>query len=624
MAPPLQPRKNLDRVRRMCGLFGYVGPFTLVEPEMEFLKNFSVRRGQDSSGIVFHEGSSLRVFRGDFSIKKLWNSVVWANPRFLAGHSRLITNGHDDNQPVVRDGVITLHNGIILNSAKLWAQIGKVPKLEIDTEIIPALIAHFLAKGFSLRRAAESTLDAVEGEANCILIDSHSGEVAVMSNNGSLYIGDLKGGIAISSEFFPLQKVGSKNIKQIIGVNLIGSLECRGDIEESDLRRARTNLVPKPASPLRTEMVPDIISRNLRRCSRCILTETMPFISFDEHGVCNYCRSYKPHKSLGGLEVLFEEIVSKSGPEGRVLFPFSGGRDSSFGLHIATKTLGLKPIAYTYDWGMITDLGRRNQSLMCAKLGVEHIVVSANIAKKRENIRRNVAAWLRNPHLGMVNLFTAGDKHFFQHVPDIQRQTGVEANLWSFNPLETTHFKTGFLGIPPDFESTKVYKTGLAPQIRYQSLRGLEFIRNPAYLNRSIWDTLSGEYFRSVQKKTSFFQLFDYTAWNEGEVEKTLDDYGWERATDTSTSWRIGDGTAAFYNYIFYSLAGFTEHDTLRSNQVREGHISRSTALDLVSAENQPRYASIRWYLEAIGLNFSEVMLRINEVSSNLPAVKTY
>ena len=28
---------------------------------------------------------------------------------------------------------------------------------------------------------------------------------------------------------------------------------------------------------------------------------------------------------------------------------------------------------YTYDWGMVTDLGRRNISRMCADLGVENI-----------------------------------------------------------------------------------------------------------------------------------------------------------------------------------------------------------------------------------------------------------
>ena len=85
-------------------------------------------------------------------------------------------------------------------------------------------------------------------------------------------------------------------------------------------------------------------------------------------------------------------------------------------------------------------------------------------------------------------------------------------------------------------------------------------------------------------------------------------------APDTVTSWRIGDGTAAFYNYIFYTVAGFTEHDTFRSNQIREGQISRDEALQSVREENKPRYQNIRWYLDTIGLDFSETVEVINEM----------
>jgi glucosamine--fructose-6-phosphate aminotransferase (isomerizing) len=83
---------------------------------------------------------------------------------------------------------------------------------------------------------------------------------------------------------------------------------------------------------------------------------------------------------------------------------------------------------------------------------------------------------------------------------------------------------------------------------------------------------------------------------------------------DTSTTWRIGDGTAAFYNYVYYTVAGFSEHDTLRSNQIREGQMSRDEALVRIDDENRPRYPNIKWYLDALGLNFSEVITRVNAI----------
>ena len=138
---------------------------------------------------------------------------------------------------------------------------------------------------------------------------------------------------------------------------------------------------------------------------------------------------------------------------------------------------------------------------------------------------------------------------------------------------------------------------------------------SPTYFNSSLWDTLSGEYYRSFTKKKDYFHIFDYWKWDENEVNKVLiDNYDWEVATDTKTTWRIGDGTAAFYNYIYYTVAGFTEHDTFRSNQIREGQLTRKKALELVCEENKPRYQNIKWYLDTLEMDFSAVIKIINSI----------
>ncbi len=274
----------------------------------------------------------------------------------------------------------------------------------------------------------------------------------------------------------------------------------------------------------------------------------------------------------------------------------------------------MKPITYTYDWGMVTDLGRRNISRMCSELKVENIIIAADISKKRRNIAMNLKAWLRSPHLGMISIFTAGDKHFFRHVETVKMQTGISLNLWGVNPLEVTHFKAGFLGVKPDFEEKRVYRHGISKQLNYQWLRLKAMTLSPGYFNRSLWDTISGEYYRSFREKTDYYHIFDYWKWDENLTDRTLGNYGWELAPDTNTTWRIGDGTAAFYNYIYYQVAGFTEHDTFRSNQIREGDISREAAIDLVEDENRPRYQNIRWYLDTVNMNFEDTIKTINSI----------
>jgi hypothetical protein len=114
--------------------------------------------------------------------------------------------------------------------------------------------------------------------------------------------------------------------------------------------------------------------------------------------------------------------------------------------------------------------------------------------------------------------------------------------------------------------------------------------------------------------KKDYFHIFDYWTWEERLIDDTLAMYDWERAQDTTTTWRIGDGTAAFYNYIYRTVAGFTEHDTFRSNQIREGQISRAEALALVEDENRPRYANLKWYLDAVQLDFASTIGVINAI----------
>ena len=137
-------------------------------------------------------------------------------------------------------------------------------------------------------------------------------------------------------------------------------------------------------------------------------------------------------------------------------------------------------------------------------------------------------------------------------------------------------------------------------------------LQNPYYLNSSIFDNLYGEIYRSVFKKSNYYSIFDFYKWNEEEVEETLKFYDWEKAIDTKSTWRIGDGAAAFYNYIYYTIAGFSEHDTFRSNQIREGDITREKALKLVRIENKPRYENIKWFLEIINLDFKDTICKIN------------
>lgn len=600
----------------MCGIFGIISKQKVNLSELKLLAQHARQRGRDSSGLIINSVDRYNVYRADYDIKKLLSGIGVSNSTIALGHSRLVTNGFSDNQPVMRGNVCVIHNGIVVNHESLWELLNLERRQEIDTEIIAAIAEQYVNETGSLEGLASKILSLCKGVVATAIIVPKLGRMVLFSNNGSLYIGIKDNTSYFSSEQYPLVNLGCKQIRQVIDEEVILDIPSGDKITVKDDNSRKLNLIPKFVKIKSEINLLEYPHPQLRRCTKCILPETMPYISFDEHGVCNYCHNYKPRNNPKPKEELFQ-LVKPYRRNGKLdcIVPFSGGRDSCYGLHLIVKELEMKPVTYTYDWGMVTDLGRRNISRMCAELGVENIIVADDLAKKRRNIAMNLKAWLRSPHLGMISILTAGDKHFFRHVESVKKQTGIDLNLWGVNPLEVTHFKSGFLGVPPDFAEERVYSHGWQKQLEYQKLRFKTMLQSPGYFNRSLWDTLSGEYYRSFTKKQDYYHIFDYWRWDEKLIDDTLiNQYDWETAVDTSTTWRIGDGTAAFYNYIYYIVAGFTEHDTFRSNQIRENQITREEALTLVEDENQPRYENIRWYLDALGMDFHEVIKVINNI----------
>ncbi len=676
----------------MCGIFGLITkpgkPYAAksIRQTLENIAVFSESRGKDSSGMAIrqHAAGKIDVIKGDVPIRALLKSSAFQNAitesleyqdkgkGFSAfGHARLVTNGTQlnqvNNQPVLKDEVIIIHNGIIVNVEELWQQHADLNRTySIDTEIISALIRKQLKSTNDLAEACNKTFAQLEGTWSVAMMFHDLDQFVLATNNGSLYyITDNQNFITFASEGYFLERLkqtaefaafgASLDVRQLISNK--GLVINMNDLEihHFDSPLNSSSILLSQVQPLmlekhlldneknKREVVIDpamFINRSkeahlfsllennaqaiskLRRCTKCLLPETFPFIQYDHAGVCNYCNNYKPQdkvQPIDNLKALVEPYRSKdSNPD--CIVPFSGGRDSTYSLHIVKKELGLNPIAFTYDWGMVTDLARRNIARVCGKLGVENIIVSADIHWKRENIRKNVSAWLKYPSLGMIPLFMAGDKFFFYYTNQVKKQTGIDLNIWGINNLENTEFKVGFAGLPPEFDKKRIYSLSIFNQLKLFGYVGKNILKSPGYINQSVIDSLGSFASRYIAPKKDYYHLFDYYRWDENEINSLLqNEYKWETAIDTKSTWRIGDGTASFYNYIYYTVAGFSENDTFRSNQIREGMLTREQAMKLIEEDNLPRYETLRWYLEIIGLDFAEVVKTVNNIPKLYP-----
>lgn len=665
----------------MCGIFGIISNSNskvsnkVVKATLYHVAELSISRGKDSSGIIFKNDSTrkIEVIKGDIPVtdllsnkkfKKILNdeleSYKIGDTLQVMGHARLVTNGsqlkHYNNQPVTKDKITFIHNGIIVNDKELWLKHPTLNKeFDIDTEVFPALMREKIDKGINVQDSLSETMKEIEGTVTAAFILHDRSLTGICTNNGSLYYILNSDCMVFASEAYFLKQLKTKgkikgSITQLLPNSALilnttnfnsklfyfstTTMELFNDIPIIKYSYSETlidgnfkkDAVIDPMEFINREKEAHLIQliqnnsesiAKLKRCTKCILPETFPYIEYDEKGVCNYCNNYivKPKlKTFDELKKLVAPYRSKDGSPDCIV-PFSGGRDSTYSLHIVKKELGMNPIAFTYDWGMVTDLARRNIARVCGKLGVENIIVSADIKWKRENIRKNIEAWLKNPDLGMIPLFMAGDKFFFYYCNELKKQTGIKLNIWGINDLENTNFKTGFAGLAPQFDKKRIYSISFLNQLKLFGFVAKNLVKSPGYINQSVFDSLGSFAVRYISPKTDYYHLFDYYPWSEVELEKLIEEeYHWEKAIDTDSTWRIGDGTASFYNYIYYTVAGFTENDTFRSNQIREGMISREEALRKISKENQVRYETLRWYLEIVGVDFKKAINIINNI----------
>ena len=655
----------------MCGIFGFISnnngwEKVLGKKILENLYKLSETRGKEASGLMVSNKQVIHVIKDSIPASELVKKRVYNktidnflksdNEICAIGHSRLVTNGsaedNNNNQPFYFSGISVVHNGIITNEESLWKKNLDldIKSTNLDTEIFTKIFKKNLDT-FSTIEALIKTFESIEGVANVSILFEKLHTLILTTNNGSLYYAESKKkeSLIFASEKYILKKcinsVDSKNkffsiheinhIKPNTGiiVNLLSMKKDFFNFEKKKIikfEEANKKIIDISENKETLKGLNSFQSKKkdysenyenyyrnrekiskLKRCTRCILPITMPFISFDDQGVCNYCKEYKFDKPKGLNE--FKKLFENKNENFDCIATFSGGRDSSYGVHVLKKKLNLDFLTFTYDWGMVTDLARRNQMRMCGSLGVEHILVSADIKKKRKNIKKNVLAWLKKPELGMIPLFMAGDKQFFYWADVVSKQNNTNKIIAFENLLETTNFKSGFCGIRPTFGNKNTYTLTINNKISMIIYYLKNFIRNTSYINSSIFDTLTA-FFNYYLKSHTWINMFDYIDWNEQEINKTLlEDYNWEISSDINSTWRIGDGTASFYNYAYFTIAGFTENDTFRSNQIRQNKITRQEALKLSIDENKPRFFSIQEYLDLINIDFDYAITSIDK-----------
>lgn len=609
----------------MCGIIGLkisnvdsIGRKRLKKTLAQLVTD-AQERGRDSFGIYVQCGEleQLWKFQGapDSFLKSLdLNQILdkifeqKSKDILILGLSRLTMSGSaidfDSIQPIITDNLLGVHNGIITKNGD--TELATLCDLSQKSDSLSFFqtLSNKVENKTSSKVTIEAELENVEGSYSVAILALAEGKLFLASNTGSLYLTQMN-----NEDFvFTSEKSFVRHALVHLGAELetVKIEQIKGEVRELSVKDSGHTIQILPPK------------KTLQRCTRCILPRTYPFIDFDNAGVCNFCRSYR-RQAVHGEEKLLR-VLDKHRSKGRgpdCLVGLSGGRDSSYGLWALKVKYGMNPVAYTFDWGLTTDSSRRNQAIVCGKLGVEHILRAPDIGTRRRHIKKNIDAFLKSPDLGMVPLFMAGDKDFYHYGRKLRQELNVPLNIFcTGHEEERLHFKTGFCGVDDqDQHNVRLYDFSSLNKLKLAFYYAGQYLKNPSYVNESFYYSLRSFAYSFLQKD-DFLYLYRFIQWDEKKIEKTLsEELGWKPDPKYGDNqWRMGDGQTAFTNYIYHTVAGFSEFDNFRANQVRAGLLERNEALRLTEMDNIPKWDVLKDFSMTVGFCLEDVVKKINQI----------
>ncbi len=627
----------------MCGVFGFVQNKSFIrnniESQLKTLFELTEPRGRQASGLALAQSSEVNYYKRSETASKMMTRKGYK--RFLdrslgsfkkdqliasLGHCRLVTDGTElneyNNQPIAVESLIGIHNGVINNYHQLAKDNNISPQGGCDTEVLLARVAQIYEQTESGVQAFHQVYSEIEGAATTAVLFPESKEMVIATNFGSLYAAKTTGELFVfASERKIISDFLKKYSEKAEIQHFVPAQGARIDLATGETTYFNLDSAEKTQKSARGKGDYKLINLNpspstLKKCKRCILPETYPFLRFDSEGICSQCRKYEMQKFKGkeALHRFFDKYRSKNG-EVDCLVGLSGGRDSSFGLHVLKEEFGMNPVGFSYDWLLTSQKARHNISKMAAALGVEVIYRCGNYEVQAKNIRDNIYGFLKDPDLGMMTFVQAGDKEMYHYGREIRKEVGLDLTIWcSGYQLEQREFFIGYCGIDKTLvNNPRLYDYGWGTKAYLAVYYGLKTLKNPSYWNRSIFDNFMA-FWHCFVAKDDFLYLFNYYPWSEKEVEETLNKvYDWEADEDYGTNqWRMDDFHTCFINYVYYTIGGFSEFDDFRSNQIREGLISRDEALKLAAEDNKTRYESLRQFSSIVGFNLEHVLKQID------------
>ena len=313
----------------------------------------------------------------------------------------------------------------------------------------------------------------------------------------------------------------------------------------------------------------------MKRCIKCILPVTFPGLTFDSEGTCSICSGFSHADFIPSLLPLkdkllklFSECKSQENKYDAVV-AYSGGKDSTYLIHILKKTYGLKVLAITFDNGFMSEYSFSNMRNILEQIGVDHMIYKPEYALMQAIFRESSGVGIYPEHLtkfGSGICITC-----IRMVTVMATRAAIEKRI----PLVMLGNSPGQL---IQSENEIMYKDNKIPyELRRNLFRPLaERVSEEVYH----YLMLNKEEYRAVPFPTTI-NVFPLIGYDEDLIYHTIKSMGWKKPEDVdpnSTNCRLNSLGIIKHKELYK----FHPYDYEMSMLVRLGVISRDEALKRV------------------------------------------
>ena len=332
---------------------------------------------------------------------------------------------------------------------------------------------------------------------------------------------------------------------------------------------------------------------DIKRCSRCILPENFPDISFDDNGVCNKCHEAEEkylHKDYKTLKKELEKIFDWAKRQNKkydCIVPFSGGKDSSYTLYVCRKIYGLKTLAVNFNNGLRTIEAIQNMETIIKKLGVGYVCYGPSWEIMRKLYREfflKTGQFCFPCDMGIwATVYRIAEQY---DVPLIV--SGFSAQIESRGPKIYSYNNNLFKNIAKNVLARKEMQDFLGETKLQKTLRRLRHFRLTRYRRQ--------------------ISLPDYMEWNDAEIKKTIyEELGWKKRKDGSSD-HIDCLFAPMKGYLNLKKWGFGEKTTKYAAMVRINQMTREEALNRAQEEESKDMSeSLTRFADVLGINEKDI-----------------